>query len=366
MTCRIIQLDPFQSERHMAEETKKITIKDIARIAEVSPATVSLVLNGKKGVGKEARYRILRIASELKYTPNLVARSLAKKHTDIIALTILRANNSLFMEIASGVEKVLQKKGYSIIIASTYDDPELETKELESARARGVDGIIVSSALVDSHQIRLLRQENFPVVSVLRRVNGLDNLDYVVEDSYKGGFLAGEHLCSLGHCRIGILTGHPGTSTGIGRLNGALDAMRQCEVQIDENLIMTGEFTKEPAYLAVLGMLELPEENRPTAIYACNDDMAMGAFEAILDSGLRVPEDIALVGFNNAAYTSLQTIGLTTIDVQAREMGRLGAERLVELIDRKGDHTKPLQVVMVPRLVIRNSCGYHLKHPNCR
>ncbi len=341
----------------MANTTKKITIKDIARIAEVSPSTVSLVLNGKKGVSKETRYRILRIASELKFTPNLAARSLARKHTNLISLTILQARNSLFMEIAAGVEEVLQENGYSLIIVSTYDDKDLEAKELHRAQGRGVDGIILSSAMVDSLAVRELVDEGMPLVSVLRKVNGLEQLNYIAEDSFKGGYLAGQHLLGLGHKRIGFLTGSPDTSTGIGRLQGALQAMRDQKVSVDRNLVVPGEFAKEPAYLATLSMLKVPDKQLPTAIYACNDDMAMGAYEAALDSGLRVPEDIALVGFNNAAYTSLQTIGLTTIDVQAHEMGRLGAERLLELIRKKRGYKTPLQVVMEPKLIVRRTCG---------
>ncbi|MFH1059703.1 MAG: LacI family DNA-binding transcriptional regulator [Pseudomonadota bacterium] len=343
----------------MPQKPKQVTIKDIARIAEVSPSTVSLVLNNKKGIGKETRYRVLRTAKELNYTPNLLARSLAKKHTDIIALTILQARNSLFMEIAAGVEEVLKDRGYSINMVSTYDDPDLETKELASARARGVDGFLVSSALLESPGIRLLVEDQVPLVSVLRRVPGLAKLNYVIEDSYKGGYLAAEHLIKLGHKRIAILRGHSWTTTGSGRLEGAVGAMQAHRVPVNEKLIIQGDFAKEPAYLSTLAMFNaISRKEMPTAIFACNDDMAMGAYEAILDAGLRVPEDIALVGFNNAAYTSLQTVSLTTIDVQAHQMGRLGAERLVDMVNMKKGYGKPLQVVIEPRLIVRRSCGY--------
>ncbi|MCF8034729.1 MAG: LacI family transcriptional regulator [Desulfarculaceae bacterium] len=341
----------------MANTPKKVTIKDIARIAEVSPTTVSLVLNNKKGVGKETRYRILRVASELKYTPNLMARSLAKSHSDIIALTILQARNALFMEIADGAAEAFNENGYSIMMASTYDDPDLETKELASARARGVDGFLITSAQVESPGIWELVEDGVPLVSVLRRVPGLSNLNYIMEDSFKGGYLAAEHLIKLGHKRIGIVKGTPNTTTGIGRFEGAVAAMKDNRVPVDDKLIAPGEFARGAAYLATLAMLHLPDKERPTAIYACNDDMAMGVYEATLDTGLRVPEDMALVGFNNAPYTSLPTVALTTIDVQAHEMGRLGAERLIDIINKKRGHTKPLQVIMEPKLIVRNSCG---------
>ncbi|MCB2189436.1 MAG: LacI family transcriptional regulator [Deltaproteobacteria bacterium] len=343
----------------MPKTPKPVTIKDIARIAEVSPTTVSLVLNNKKGIGKDTRYRILRIAKELNYTPNLLARSLVKKHSDIIALTILQTSNSLFMEIAAGAEEVLKENGYAINMVSTYDDPDLETKELGAARARGVDGFLVSSALWESQGIRHLVEEQVPLVSVLRGVANLAELNYVMEDSFKGSYLAAEHLIKLGHERIAMVRGNSWTSTGRGRLEGALAALREHHIPLNEKLILAGSFAKEPSYLATLGMLRnTPDREMPTAIFGCNDDMAMGAYEAVLDCGLRIPEDIALVGFNNAAYTSLQTVSLTTIDVQAHQMGRRGAERLVEMMaNRKRGFGKPLQAVMEPKLIVRRSCG---------
>lgn len=336
---------------------KKVTIRDIARIAKVSPSTVSLVLNNKKGIGEETRYRVLRIAGELQYTPNLVARSLAKKRTDIIALAIRHTPNALFMEIAAGVDEVIKEWGYSMIMFSTYDDIDLEAKEFAIARAHGVDGFLVASALIDSRCIPQLVDEEVPLVSVLRRVPGVANLNYVAEGSFKGGYLAGEHLIKLGHTRIGILKGHSKSTTGIDRLKGAISAMEDHDIPVDEKLIMNGEFSKEAAYLATLAVLRKPDSELPSAIYACNDDMAMGAFEAALDCGLRVPEDIALVGFNNVKYTSLKTVGLTTIDVQAHEMGRRGATRLMEMIKSGKGYQQPLQVVLEPTLIVRKSCG---------
>ena len=191
------------------------------------------------------------------------------------------------MEIAEGAAEVLKENGYSIMMASTYDDPDLETKELSSARARGVDGFLITSAQVESPGIRELVEDEVPLVSVLRRVTGLSELNYVMEDSFKGGYLAAEHLIKLGHKRIGIIKGTPNTTTGIGRFEGAVAALREHKVPVEEKRIAAGEFARGAAYLAALAMLQLPDKERPSAIYACNDDMAMGAYEAALDLGLR-------------------------------------------------------------------------------
>lgn len=342
----------------MAEITNKITIKDIARIARVSPATVSLVLNEKPGVGRDTRYRILSTARELNYLPNLVARSLVTRQSATIAMIITSTRNPVFPEIAAGVVEVLRERGYSLSLVSTFDDGEIEEKELANLRARGVDGVIISSALVDSTNIAELVQSEFPVVSVLRRVYNCPQLDYVIMDNIKGGYLAAEHLIRLGHTRIGIIKGPTNTSTGIERFEGAVKALQDYGVPLPEHLIFVGDFFRRCGYMATHHFLRLPPAQRPSAIFACNDDMALGAFEAILDTGLKVPDDIALVGFNNVEATGLRTVEITTIDQQPHEMGRLAALRLMERLQARG----PLDVyrkVLDARLIIRRSCGFH-------
>lgn len=343
----------------MAETTKKITIKDIARIAHVSPATVSLVLNDKPGVGSETRYRILRAAGELNYQPNLVARSLVTRHSAAVAMIITNTRNPIFPEIAEGVVEVLRARGYSLSLVATFDDEEIEAKELANLRARGVDGVIISSALVHSASIRRLVASGFPVVSVLRRVYDCAELDYVIVDNVQGGYVAIEHLIGLGHTRIAVIKGPTNTSTGIERFEGAVTALREHGVPLPENLIFAGDFFKQCGYIGAHHFLGLPQAQRPTAIYACNDEMAMGAFEAILDAGFRIPEDIALVGFNNVEATGLRTIEFTTIDQQPHEMGRLAALRLLEKLQAD----QPLDIyrkVLDAKLIVRRSCGFRL------
>lgn len=349
----------------MAEITKKITIKDIARIARVSPAAVSLVLNDKPGVGSDTRHRILRTARELNYLPNLAARSLVTRQSASIAMIITSIRNPIFPEIAEGVAEVLRESGYSLSLVSTFDDEEIEAKELAGLRARGVDGIIISSALVHGTNICMLAESGFPVVSVLRRVYDCTGLDYVIVDNVRGGYLAVQHLIELGHTRIGIIRGPANTSTGIERFEGAVKALQDHGLTLPEYLFFAGDFFKQCGYIAVQHFLGLPPAQRPSAIYACNDDMAVGAFEAILDNGLKIPEDMALVGFNNVEPTNLRAIEITTIDQRPHEMGRLAALRLMEKL--QAPH--PLQVyrkVLDPRLVIRRSCGFHLGGGNVR
>lgn len=338
----------------------RITIKDIARIAQVSPTTVSLVLNGKPGISKDTKYRVLRVARELNYTPNLVARSLVSRQSDSVALLITNTKNPIFPEIGIGVEEELQLTQFSLSILSTFDDLKIEGKKIENMRARGIDGLIASCALTDDPHLTQLVRQGFPTVSVLRRVYTCPEMDYVIVDNVKGGFMVVEHLIRLGHRRIAVIMGPQNTSTGVERLQGAMQAMEAYGVPVNDKLLFQGDYFRAGGYLATNSFLGLPSDERPTAIFSCNDDMAMGAFEALLDAGLSVPEDVALAGFNNVEATSLRTIEMTTVEQHSLEMGRLAARRIIQKVGKGRGYRKPYQVILEPKLVIRKTCGYHL------
>jgi LacI family transcriptional regulator len=335
-----------------------VTIKDIARIAKVSPSTVSLVMNDKPGVHEETRYRVHKIAKALNYRPNLVARSLVKGRSHAIAMLITSTLNPIFPEMAAGMDDVLRKHGYSLSIISTHGDDELEALEIEKIRARGIDGIITSDALIDDENVKELVKSGYPVVSILRRVYGCDELDFVVVDGIKGGYMAVEHLVRLGHIRIGLINGPLNTSTGMERAEGAIRAFEDYGVQVREEIVHQGDFFKDSGYVGAIRFLRLNSKARPTAIFAGNDEMALGAFEAIWEAGLKVPDDIALVGFNNVGTTALRSIEITTVSQNKQEMGRLGAKRLIDKIEKNRGYKKPCHIVLEPRLIIRKSCGF--------
>ena len=339
---------------------KKVTIKDIARIANVSPSTVSMVINDKPGVGAETKYRVLKIVEALNYSPNLVAVSLVKRRSYAVAMLITNTRNPIFPEMAGGVDEVLKEYGYSLSIISTYDDEKIEAKEIEKIRARGMDGIITSAALINDENLKSLAKSGYPVVSVLRRVYDCDELDYVNVDNVRGGFLAAEHLIRLGHKRVGIITGPQNTSTGVERLQGAIKAFGVYGLPLPDAFIHPGDYFKESGYVAAKALLGVGSKQRASALFACNDDMALGAFEAIYDMGLKIPEEVALVGFNNVETTSLRTLAITTITQRKQEMGRLAAKRLIDKIEKNKGHEKPYRVVLDPELIIRKSCGYSL------
>jgi LacI family transcriptional regulator len=335
-----------------------VTIKEVARIARVSPSTVSLVINNKPGVHEETRYRVHKIAEALNYRPNLVARSLVKGRSYTIAMLITSPMNPIFPEMAAGMDDVLQKHGYSMSIISTHDDEKLQSTEVGKIRARGIDGIVTSDALTHSESLSQLAKSGYPVVSILRRVYGCEELDFVVVDAVKGAYWAVEHLIRLGHVRIAIINGPVNTSTALERAEGYFKALKDYGIQAQEDLAHPGDFFQESGYVAVKRFLELSPNKRPTAIFAANDEMALGAFEAIWDVGLNVPGDMALVGFNNVATTALRSIEITTVSQRKQEMGRIGVKRVIDKIEKNRGYKKPFHVVLEPQLIIRKSCGF--------
>ena len=344
----------------LAAVNSRVTIKEIANLANVSPATVSLIINNRPGISQDTKNRVMRIIDALKYSPNLVARSLVSRRSYAIAMLITSPTNAIFPELAAGVGEVLQSHGYSLSIISTYDDGSIEAKETQKIRARGIDGIITSAALLDSNDLKDLARSGYPVVSVLRRVYDCEELDSVTVDNLKGGYIAMEHLIRLGHTRIGIIKGPLNTSTGKERLEGAIMASEDYDISVNEGLIHQGDFFKESGYNAAKKFLNLPPKRRPTAVYACNDEMAFGAFEAVWDIGLRIPEDIALVGFNNVEATALRRVEITTINQRKQEVGKLAAKRLINRLEKIRGYKKPYQVVLEPNLIVRKSCGSSL------
>jgi len=320
---------------------------------------VSMVINRRPGIGEETRQRVLGIIQALGYTPNLVARSLVKRHSQSIALLIESTKHPIFPEIAAGVDEVLKELGYSLSIISTHDDNLLESREIEKIKARGIDGILTSAALVDNDNLLHMVDSGFPVVALLRRVYHCEDLDYVIVDNRRGGFLALEHLIRLGHRRIGFLKGPANNSTAIERFDGAMAACKAYGIPISDDLIQDGGYVQRAGYLISKKLLNRNRKKTPTAIFASNDEMALGAFEAAWEMGLKIPEDIALVGFNNVEITSFCSIQLTTVSQRPDEMGRLGAKRLVNKIEKRRGYRKGYQVVLEPELVVRKSCGYN-------
>lgn len=340
---------------------KKITIKDIARIANVSHTTVSRALNNKSRIKNETKEKILSIASELNYRPNFIARSLVMRRTKTLGLVITTIANPFYTELSQGIETTAISLGYNIILCSTNYELSAEKRYIDMLRSKGVDGILFTSAHMGDPNIIELAEEGFPIILVNRRTYHpivRDKVDYVGVDNMLGGFLAVEHLIKLGHKRIGVIGGSSESSVGFERLGGGKKALTTYGLEVIGDYFLEGDFLKGSGYQG--GKRYLKMDKPPTAIFAANDYMALGTYQAILEEGIKIPEEVALIGFNDIEFTSMKGIELTTIGQKKYEMGALAVRKLVERVeDRKGG--PPEEIILEPELIIRKTCGFRSK-----
>jgi LacI family transcriptional regulator len=341
---------------------KKITIKDIAHMANVSHTTVSRALNDKSRIRNETKEKILAIVRELNYQPNFIARSLVMKRTKTLGLVITTISNPFYIELAQGIEATARGLGYNIILCSTHGDLSVEKQHIDMLRSKGVDGIIFTSAHLGDPNIVVLAEESFPIVLVNRRTyHSLvrEKVDYIGVNNILGGFLAVEHLIRLGHRQIGIIGGSAGSSVALERLEGGKKALQAYNLEQRNEYFWEGDFLKESGYRGGKRFLQMIEP--PSAVFAANDYMALGTYQAIAEEGLRIPEDIALVGFNDIEFTGMKGIDLTTIGQKKFEMGALAVKTLVEKIEGGENKSCTKDVLLKPELIIRRTCGFHLK-----
>ncbi len=340
---------------------KKTTIKDIARRANVSHTTVSRALNNKSRIKSETKEKILSIAKQLNYRPDFIARSLVMKRTKTLGLVITTIANPFYTELSQGIETMAINLGYNIILCSTNYELSAEKKYIDMLESKGVDGIIFTSAHMGDPNIIGLAEEGFPIILVNRRTyhsSVREKVDYIGVDNIRGGFLAVEHLIKLGHERIGVIGGSSESSVGYERLEGGKKALATYGLEVIGDYFLEGDFLRGSGYQGGKRFLEM--DKPPTAIFATNDYMALGTYQAIMEAGIKVPEEIALIGFNDIEFTSMKGIELTTIGQKKYEMGALAVKTLVERIEGRKSGP-PEEIILDPELIIRKTCGFRLK-----
>ena len=340
---------------------KKVTIKDIARMADVSHTTVSRALNDQGRICKKTKEKVLSIAKDLNYRPDFIARSLVMKRTKTLGLVMASMLNPFYTELAQGIEATAIELGYNIILCCTRSDVSIEKRYVNMLRSKGVDGILFTSAHINDPNIPELAEEGFPIILVNRRTylpTVREKIDYVGVNNILGGFMAVEHLIRLGHERIGIIGGSSESSVGFERFEGGKKALEAYGLEDMGGYFLEGDFLKRSGYEGGKRFIKMP--NPPTAIFAENDYMAFGAYGAIVDEGLRVPEDIALVGFNDIEFTAMKGIELTTIGQKKSEMGAVAVRLLIERIEEEKVGPSR-EVILEPELIIRKTCGYSVK-----
>jgi LacI family transcriptional regulator, galactose operon repressor len=328
------------------------TIVEVAKHAQVSIATVSNVIRGTRRVSDVLRERVEAAIRELDYSPNEIARSLKVKQTRMLALVLPDITNPFFPEIIRGAEDTAFDRGYFLVTANTDEQIGRERRIVSALRSYRVDGILLASAPgKDSSHIQSIMQAGISIVCLDRTVSDIKT-DAVLLDNVRGGRECVRHLIQGGHSRIAIITGSLALQTGLERLRGYKEALRECDIEVDRGLILEGDFRDESGYR--LGKELLQRKVRPTAIFVCNGVMTLGVLKAFEEMGVRCPDDIALATFDDLAVDRSFHPHLTAVVQPGYEMGARAATILMDRVEGKLTH-EPLVVRIVPTLVVRES-----------
>ena len=326
-------------------------LKDIAEELNLSVVTISKVLRHHPDIGQATRERVLQRMKELNYRPNLAARALVTGRTHAIGLIVPDLVHPFFGMVAKGLSGHLRAKGYSLVLSSSDGDTDLERQEIEQLLSRRVDVLVIASAQTTSETFRGIQEQKTPVVLIDRKFEGLP-AHFVGVDDLEVGRLATEHLLEVG-CRHLAHIGGPEVSTANGRLRGYRDVLAKRHIKESADTVIRREGTDEigHGYRAMQRLLEL--KPRPDGIFCYNDPTALGAMKAVMEAGLDIPNDVAILGCGNATFADLMRIPLTSVDQQSDEIGKRAAKLALGLLENAP--SRPRQILLQPKLVARES-----------
>jgi len=338
------------------------TMKRVAAELGVSITTVSKVLNNQPDIGPVTRARVLKKVEQLGYRPNAVARSLTLRRTNTLGIVIPDLMHSFFVEIVAGIETVVSARGYALLLCSSGEDAAKERQELEALRQRQVDGLVFAAAHATGNADLLaqLIEAGKCVVMIDRDDHPEIRCHRVLTDDERVGWLATSHLLSLGHRAIGHIAGPP-IIHAKRREQGYRQGLRDARVPVRPEWVSRAGFLETDGYDAMRRLLGV--RPRITAVFAANDPTAIGAMKAIWDAGLRVPEDIAVVGAGNIAHGDILRVPLTTVSWSRQEMGTRAAELILEQVEGRTPRTYQ-RVTLAPTLMVRGSCGGSSARPS--
>lgn len=328
----------------------KATIYDVAKEAGVSIATVSNAINGKGKVSSKKREQIFEIMKKLNYQPSVIASALMGKKTYTLGLLIPDISNPFFAEVARAIEDQAHLSGYSVIICSTDNKDERVERYISLLEQKSVDGMIIATGVDNPDILAGLEARNVPIV-MLSRENDALSVDAVVADDYVGGMMAGRHLTELGHRRMAVLSENRKVSSSRERLRGFKQALAERQIPFDDADIVICEHKVEEGKRAALALLGRPE--KPTALFCCNDLLAIGAMQGAKELGVRVPEELSIVGFDNTILAEVTDPPLTTVAQPIAGMGKQAFQLLIEKLTE--DDAARQRIVLRPELVVRGS-----------
>jgi LacI family transcriptional regulator, galactose operon repressor len=330
-----------------------VTIRDVARAAGVSTATAARALGGYGHASPAARRKVSESARQLGYRPNVVARALVSRATTTVGLVVGDIENPFFAAAARGLADVMDAHGYTVLLANADEDAGRERRAVDALRARQVDGMVVVPAPGASPEhLAELVTAGVPLVLLDRAVVGVA-ADSVLARNVAGARAAVAHLAGLGHRRIGVVSDSPEITSSAERIQGYRQALRAAGIAPEPGLISIGGPTRDDGEAAALRLLD--RADRPTAVFTANNFMTVGALRAARSLGLRIPDDVALVGFDDLDWTTLVQPPVTVVRQPVADLGRVAGERLLRRLE--GDAGPPKRIRLDANLIVRGSCG---------
>ncbi|PJG84899.1 substrate-binding domain-containing protein [Conservatibacter flavescens] len=325
------------------------TMKDIARLAQVSTSTVSHVINNSRYVSDEIKEKVMAVVTQLNYTPSALARSLKIKETKTIGMLVTATDNPFFYEVISGVESYCNQHHYNLIISNTYGNEERLQQNVDTLVQKKIDGLLL---MCSESTFPAGNPINLPLPMVIMDWWPTElNADKIFEDAEYGGYLATKTLIKHGHTQIGIITGNLTKSIAQNRLNGYKKALAEHHLPLNPNWIIESHFHFEGGIKGMAQLLSQP--HRPTAVFACSDTIAFGAYHTAWQQGLSIPQDISIIGYDDIHLAQYMSPPLSTIHQPKTELGKLAVETLLERIKKPIENYRTL--VLKPQLVERGS-----------
>lgn len=331
-----------------------LTLEEIARLANVSRSTVSRVVNGDPNVREKTRQQVQRVIQEAGFHPNRAARSLAGGRTHVLGLVIPRGVSRFFTDpyfsiLIQGVTSACNARDYSVML--WLAEPEHERRTINQVMYNGlIDGVIVTAMMMNDAIVQALVESPLPFI-LIGRYPETSKISYVDTDNLSGAYQMVAYLLRLGRQRIATITGPQNTYVGIDRLEGYQRALRERGLVMQPELVVDGDFTEDGGYQAASTLLA----QKPDAIFAASDTMALGAMRAVRDAGRRIPEDIAVVGFDDLPFAARSDPPLTTVRQPIHRLGAMAVDTLLEQMDHPD--AAPRRVVLPTELIVRTSCG---------
>ncbi|HWQ79153.1 MAG TPA: LacI family DNA-binding transcriptional regulator [Anaerovoracaceae bacterium] len=333
-----------------------MNIKEIARRAGVSVATVSRVLNHPESVAPGTKERILTVMEESEYTPNWFARGLNFNKTNTIGLVIPNILNPSYTEIAKGVEDVAHQKDHTVLFCNVEGSVEKERKYVDDLAKRRIDGIVLVSSLLEQEDVEGIKKQGIPVVLIGENKGDIKDVPIVRIDCEGAAYKAVRHLIEIGYRDIAIIYGSTPERENKRKIEGYRQALTEAGIPEREEYLQEAANNIEGGYIAAKRLIDL--KRKPRAIFTTSDLLAFGAIDAMKDHGVKVPDEIAFVGFDNIRMSNLIDPKLTTIEKPLHKMGVVGARLLFDIIDTKGEENNSRDILLQSKLKIRKSCGH--------